>query len=255
MLPPADLARALAPLDADVVCLQEVDVDQPRSHRVHQAALAAEALGAPEWAFAPTLAGTPSPWRTWHPLLPTVTTSDASPTSQEASRRGEGVRSRGTYGVAVVSRVPVRSWRVLGLGGSAASLPMRVPDPRTGQPRWWWVPDEPRVALAADLDDATVVTTHLSFSPVPAVRQLRRVRKWAVAAQRPVVVAGDLNLPAAVVGALLGVPGLDREPTYPAPAPRLRLDHVVALDGPAAHTSVQRLDVGDHRAVVATLAV
>ena len=232
-----------------------MDVDQPRSHGVHQVALAAEALGAREWAFAPTLVGTPSPWRTWQPLLPTVATSDAFRTSQGASRRTEGVRSRGTYGIAVVSRVPVRSWRVLGLGGSTASLPMRAPDPATGRLRWWWVPDEPRVALAADLADVTVVTTHLSFSPVTAARQLRRVREWMAGAGRAVVVAGDLNLPPAVVSRLLGVPGLDREPTYPAPSPRLRLDHVVPLDGRAGSTTVQHLDVGDHRAVVTTRGV
>ena len=159
------------------------------------------------------------------------------------------------YGIAVVSRLPVGSWRVLGLGGSTASLPMRAPDPRTGRLRWWWVPDEPRVALAADLADATVVTTHLSFSPVTASRQLRRVRGWVAGAGRAVVVAGDLNLPPVVVSRLLGVPGLHREPTYPAPSPRLRLDHVVPLDGRDRDTTVQHLDVGDHRAVVTTLAV
>lgn len=239
------------------MCLQEVDVAQQRSHGVHQPALAADAFGAREWGFAPTLAGTPSPWRTWHPLLPAVATGAALPTSPDRGTRGEeSTSARATFGNALVSRAAVRAWHVLGLGQGRARLPVRAPDPTKGRHRWWSVPDEPRLALAAELDDVTVVTTHLSFSPATAVRQLRRMRGWASALPRPVVVAGDLNLPGAVAGPVLGGPGDGGYATYPAVAPRVRLDHVIPLDGvPAEHTQVRRLSVGDHLAVVLALVV
>ena len=56
-------ADAVAALDADVLALQEVDRDQPRSHGVDLTKAAAEAMGAQHHVFAPTLHGTPG--RRW----------------------------------------------------------------------------------------------------------------------------------------------------------------------------------------------
>jgi endonuclease/exonuclease/phosphatase family metal-dependent hydrolase len=242
-MPAAQVAAALAALDADVFCLQEVDVAQPRSHRAHQVEVAAEALRAPYWRFAPALTGTPSPWRTWHRLVP-------------HTRDAGGPADRPMFGNAVLSRRPVRAWHVLGLGSGRARLPLRAPGP-DGAARWWWVPDEPRVALAAELDGVTVVSTHLSYSPPTAVRQLLRLRAWTARLPGPVVVAGDLNLPGGLPARLLGGRGLVAGPTYPAVDPRLQLDHVLALPSAGPVTAVasrtQRLDVGDHLAVVASL--
>ncbi|NBY38397.1 MAG: hypothetical protein EBQ63_02460 [Actinobacteria bacterium] len=48
----------------DVLGLQEVDQNQVRSSSVNQTQLIAEELGAPFWAFSPTLMGTPGEsWR------------------------------------------------------------------------------------------------------------------------------------------------------------------------------------------------
>jgi endonuclease/exonuclease/phosphatase family metal-dependent hydrolase len=187
-LPVADLAAAFAGLDADVLALQEVDAAQPRSHCADQAAVVAGAVGAVDWRAAATLAGTPGPVRTWRPLVPPLL-------------RGPGAAPAQPYfGIALLSRLPVRRWSVLGLGAGRARLPMRAPDPRTGRPRLWWIPDEPRAAVAAELDGLTVVATHLSFSPPTAVRQLRRLRAWIAELPGPVVVAGDLNLPGSLPG-------------------------------------------------------
>ena len=51
-------------LDADVLGLQEVDLDQPRSGGLDLTALAAEALGAADHRFAAAVVGTPGEaWR------------------------------------------------------------------------------------------------------------------------------------------------------------------------------------------------
>ena len=55
--------NATTPLDADVLALQEVDRDQPRSHGVDLTKAAAAAMGAQHHVFAPTLHGTPG--RRW----------------------------------------------------------------------------------------------------------------------------------------------------------------------------------------------
>ena len=228
-----------------MVCLQEVDVAQPRSHDTHQVQVAARSLGTTQWRFAPTVAGTPSPWRSWHRLSP----ADAAFGPDSAP-----VSVRPLFGNAVLSRLPVRRWEVLPLGHGRARLPLHLPGP-DGVARWWWIPDEPRVAVAAVLDGCTVVGTHLSFSPATSPVQLRRLRRWAATLPGPVLVAGDLNLPGALPARLLGGRRLVTADTYPAPAPRLQLDHVVGPPGSRAEDVVVRaLAVGDHRAVAATVA-
>ncbi len=240
VLPADRIGAALAGLDVDVLAVQETDAAQPRSGSADQPALVAAALGAADWRAAATVAGTPGPVRSWTPVDPPVL-------------RGPGDPLPGPlYGIALVSRRPVLAWSVLPLGGGRARLPVRATDPRTGQARWWWIPDEPRVALAARLDGVTVVGTHLSFAPPTALRQLRALRRWAAALGGPVVVAGDLNLPGALPARLLGGVPLVREATFPGAEPRVQLDHLVSLGAePAGPGSTVGLAVGDHRGLVA----
>jgi endonuclease/exonuclease/phosphatase family metal-dependent hydrolase len=114
--------------------------------------------------------------------------------------------------------------------------------------RWWWVPDEPRAAVAARLESLTVVATHLSFAPVTDARQLARLRRWVEQLPGPVVVAGDLNLPGGLPSRLLRATPLVRGATYPAAAPRIQLDHLLLSGrGPGGGDgSLRALDVGDH---------
>ncbi|MGY1704022.1 endonuclease/exonuclease/phosphatase family protein [Geodermatophilus sp. SYSU D00697] len=242
LLTPGELRTAVEGLDVDVLAVQEVDAGQPRSHRTDQAAVLAEGLDAAHWRGAVTLTGTPDPFRSWTPAEPAV--------------RGPHPAAAGpVYGVALISRLPVLDWSVLGLGTGRARLPVQGPDPRTGGRRWWWVPDEPRIALAARLAHLTVVTTHLSFAPHTAVRQLRRLRRWLAGIPGPVVLAGDLNLPGTVPARLLRATSLVRAPSFPAADPRVQLDHVLALgDGLRARDGGTRvLPVGDHRALTVTV--
>lgn len=238
----AGLRAALADVDVDVLAVQEIDVGQPRSHRLSQPAEVAAALGATDWRFAATVDGTPDPFRSWRPVDPPLLTGSGS--------AGAGPR----YGIALFTRVPVRRWSVQALGAGRARLPIHAPDPRTGRGRWWWFPDEPRIAVAAELDGCTVVGTHLSFAPHTAVRQLLRLRRWAEVLPGPVLLAGDLNLAGPVPARLLGATRLVSAPTYPGARPRLQYDHVLALT-PLAATApdVRELAVGDHRLVTVTV--
>ncbi len=239
------LAAAVDGLDVDVLAVQEVDAGQPRSGGTDQAAVLAGALGGTDWRAAATLTGTPSPFRgTWTAADP-------------AALRGPGtVVTAPAYGIALVSSRPVRQWASLGLGVGWARLPVRAPDPSTGRARLWWVPDEPRIAVAACLDGLTVVATHLSFSPPTAIGQLRRLRRWTASLPGPVVLAGDLNLPGNLPARLAGGTRLVSEASFPASAPRTQLDHVLALDGglTGSDAAVHALAVGDHRALTVTVA-
>jgi endonuclease/exonuclease/phosphatase family metal-dependent hydrolase len=239
-----ELAAAVAELDADVVAVQEVDVGQPRSHGVDQPVVLAAALGAADWRYAATVVGTPEPdpARSWVPIEP-------------VGLRGPGGPVRGPrYGVALFSRVPVRCWHVLGMAAGRARLPIRAPDPDSGQVRTWWFPDEPRAAIAAELDGLTVIGTHLSFAPHTAIRQLHRLRVWSSRFSGPVLVAGDLNLVGSLPAIITGGERLFCGPTFPAPVPRLQLDHLLSLnDLTGTDQDVRWLGVGDHRAISATV--
>jgi endonuclease/exonuclease/phosphatase family metal-dependent hydrolase len=226
------LAAAVRFLDADVVGLQEVDRDQPRSHGADLAAVAAAAMGATEHRFVAALAGTPG--GTW-----TAATGTVEPGSP-------------AYGIALLSRYPVVSWKVIRLPAPRAGLPMRLP----GSRRPVWVRDEPRVAVAAVVDGPfgvfSVCTTHLSFLPGWSAAQLRRITRWLGGLPGPVVLMGDLNMGRRQAARVSGLRGLATAPTFPIDEPRRQLDHVMArgalqVTGPA---ETPRLPMSDHRPLV-----
>ena len=264
----APLRRAVAALDADVIGLQEVDVDQPRSGRVHQVRTVAEALGAPHWHFAASVVGTPGE-RVWDPADESHDHS-SHPHLRWVPGHGRSVRAGETadigpesdeptgplYGVGLVSRLPVLEWRTTRFEAAPWTLPLLVPaQPR---PRLVRVPDEPRAAVAAVVEGRhspfTVVTAHLSFVPGYNIRQLRALRRWLVDLPRPLVLLGDFNLPGTVPARVTGWTPLVRQRTYPSMGPRVQLDHVLA-DGFTAHQlatavpEVHLLPVSDHAAV------
>ncbi|WP_162599771.1 endonuclease/exonuclease/phosphatase family protein [Nocardioides solisilvae] len=239
-----DWAADAATLAVDVVAAQEVDHLLPRSGGVDQTALLREALsgGGDAWhsRFAAAVHGTPGD----------ITTMRSAP----ATRLAEP-----SYGVALLSRHPVTEWHELRMAPSAVKVP--VPRPSWTDEPLVVVPDEQRVALAARVEApggaVTVVTTHLSFVPWRAAGQLRELVAWARGLPRPLVLAGDLNLPAPVVERLVRGAGLRRVPTgptYPARRPVGRLDHVL-VDGlvPVGEASLHRLAASDHLAVVVAL--
>src|SRR5918997_1019118 len=116
------LAASVKELNPDVLGLQEVDRDQPRSMGADLTAVAAEAMGAPEHQFVAALAGTPG--GTW------------------MAATGEEQPGSATYGIALLSRYPVVSWR----GVRPPALRRRGPVLFRGAPPPQLVGDEPRVA-------------------------------------------------------------------------------------------------------------
>lgn len=242
------LRAAVAELDADVLGLQEVDVHQPRSGRVHQVRSAAEASGAEHWRFNPSVVGTPG--------IPGWVEADDD--HQRASDAGEDLGP--LYGVGLVSRLPVLEWRTTRFDPAPLSMPLLIPaEPR---PRFIRVHDEPRAAIAVVVEGErgtfTVATAHLSFVPGYNVRQLRALKRWVADLPRPLVVLGDFNLPGRLPARITGWTPLLRRPTYPSMRPRVQLDHVL-VDGltaaqlASARTDVRILPVSDHAAVTVDL--
>jgi endonuclease/exonuclease/phosphatase family metal-dependent hydrolase len=232
------LRQALAGLRADVVGLQEVDRGQPRSHGLHLTREVAAGMGvaAGGWRFVPALVGTPGvAWRA---------ATDADADGADAA-----------YGIGLVSRLPVRQWRVLRLRAARVRSPVVPP----GSRRVLWLRDEPRVGLAAVVEGPagpmTVVTTHLSFVPGWNGVQLRRLVQGLRGLPSPQVLLGDLNMPPPVPRALTRWQVLARTPTYPAWEPRIQLDHVLATGGLPAVAGVEtpELALSDHRALLVEL--
>jgi len=128
---------------------------------------------------------------------------------------------------------------------------------------------EPRAAIVARVAvrgmEVSVAVTHLQHWPKrhrhlahDAPEQLRAVLDALVALPTPRVLLGDLNLGPPAVAPILAETGFvlaEHGPTYPADAPRLRLDHV-AVHGFVVRRAwvAERAPVSDHRAVIAELA-
>ncbi len=230
------LTEAVKTLDADVLALQEVDRNQPRSHGADLTATAAEAMGAVDARFVAALAGTPG--GAW-----TVST-------------GEDPDDSPGYGVALLSRYPVLSWDVVRLSAARAGIPMWLPGTR----RPILVRDEPRVAVTAVIDapagQLTVCTTHLSFVPGWNRRQLRQVMGTLPAGPEPLVLLGDLNMTSRPAVRTSTLTSVATAPTFPVGRPTRQLDHVL-VRGPLHATGpaeAVRLPLSDHRALVVTLA-
>jgi endonuclease/exonuclease/phosphatase family metal-dependent hydrolase len=243
---PDALSRSVQALGADVVALQEIDHLQPRSGGRDQLGDLLSALGSDgeQWTghFLPTLVGTPGLVRTWRP----ATSPDPA--------QGEPA-----YGIAMLTRLPVRAWHSLRLTSYWGRLPMLVPTPR-GRMVPMLVPDEPRAVLGAvvetELGLMTVLGTHLSFLPPRGALQLRRLVGWSRALPGPQILLGDLNLPGALPSAVSRWRRLADGPTFPARAPRNQLDHALSRGlGPAVVATARTVygEVSDHRAVVVEL--
>lgn len=229
------LTEAIEQLDVDVLAVQEVERNQPRSHGVDQTALIAKALDAGEYRFVAALDGTPG-----------------EPGWTPATGPGE---SGPQFGVALISRRPVLEWHVLRMRPARGRFPLAIP---SRPPQVLWLHDEPRVAVAAVLAEPriTIACTHLSFVPTSSVRQLLTLRRWLSELPGPQVLLGDLNLPGAAGRRLTGWSPLLSSPTFPAGAPRLQLDHALANGLPAGSRAtgrVRAMPISDHRAVLVDL--
>jgi endonuclease/exonuclease/phosphatase family metal-dependent hydrolase len=226
------LAAAVKSLDADVLGLQEVDRDQPRSMGADLTAVAAEAMGAPEHQFVAALSGTPG--GTW------------------MAATGEEQPGSASYGVALLSRYPVVSWRVVRLSPLRASVPMWSRLTR----RPFLARDEPRVAVAAVLDGPfgqfTVCNTHLSFIPGWNAVQLRRLVRSLTGTREPLALIGDLNMERRQATLISRMRPIASAATFPADRPRRQIDHVLVRGGLQATGPAEavQLPLSDHRPLV-----
>jgi endonuclease/exonuclease/phosphatase family metal-dependent hydrolase len=225
---------AIASLDADILGLQEVDRNQPRSGHADLTAIAAAAMGASHWHFVPALVGPPATW---------------------SAATGEEDPDSAAYGIALLSRYVVRDWRVVRL----PSAPVRTPHHSPGRVLPRWIRDEPRVAVVAEVETPRgpidLVTTHLSFLRPWNTRQLRRLMSALVPHPHPLVLLGDLNMRSRTATRITGMAPLAAGATFPADRPLVQIDHILGDRAPSPRAGrVVRLPVSDHRALVVDIA-
>ena len=241
------LARAVQSLGSDVYGFQEVDHFLPRSQSRSQMRDIAETIGARDWAMAPSVIGTPGEkWRKRNSDEPEIITNLSS----------HSQLMHECYGIGIVSKIPVRSWHILSLGNSPVGMPLVVPGDETGKGkiRFIYVKDEPRIALAAVLENGwTVINTHLSFVPGVNVAQLIKVKKWAkkLAEENGTepIVLGDLNLPKnlPVLGSQWN--SLHTQNTYPSWGAKIQFDYILSESLHSSDThpiSYSHTGISDH---------
>ena len=229
---PDRLAEAVKQLDADILAVQEVDLDQPRSGMADLTAVAAEAMGAVSHRFVAAISGTPG--ATWM-----AATGDEQP-------------GTAAYGIALLSRYPAESWQVVRLPRIPMRFPMYLPGPNRVQV----VDEEPRAAMIGRLDTPlgplTVANTHLSFVPGWNRMQLRRLVRDMRGFPAPRVLMGDLNMVPATVARWCRLRPLATALTFPADEPDRQLDHILT-DDPGLRVEqccAPTLSISDHRALV-----
>lgn len=230
------LVEAVRELDADILALQEVDLDQPRSGMADLTAVAAEAMGAVSHRFVAAISGTPG--ATWM-----AATGDEQP-------------GTAAYGIALLSRFPAESWQVVRLPRIPVRFPMYLPGPNRVQV----VNEEPRAAMVGCLDTPlgpmTVANTHLSFVPGWNRIQLRRLVRDIRGFPAPRVLMGDLNMVPETVRRWTRLRPLATGVTFPADAPDRQLDHILTDDHSlrVARCCTPELPISDHRALVVDVA-
>ncbi len=234
-----DVARfgdAVKRIDADVLALQEVDRDQPRSLQADLTTVAARAAGAVDQRFVATLHGEPGTW---------------------TAASGMEQPDIAAYGIALVTRLPVTAWHVTTL----PALPYPVPVVHPGHRLPQVTRDEPRAALAAELDGPegplTVVATHLSFIPGWRALQLRALVRVCRSLPRPLVVLGDLNQGPSHASRVTGWRPIAQALTFPAGEPTRQIDHVLVDGEVRALGPAVAMDAGvsDHRALLVDVAL
>ncbi|WP_319435050.1 endonuclease/exonuclease/phosphatase family protein [Mycobacterium sp. RTGN5] len=226
------LSACIRRLDPDVLALQEVDIDQPRSSLADLTAIAAAAMGAVSHRFVAAISGTPG--ATW------------------MAATGSEQPGTAAYGIALLSRYPAMSWQVLRLPRIPVRFPMYLPGPNRVQ----IVNEEPRAAMVAQLDTPlgvmTVANTHLSFVPGWNHVQLRRLIRDLRGLPGPRVLMGDLNMSSSARVRRTGLHSLATAPTFPLQCPDRQLDHILTdHDGlVATDVSTPVLPISDHRPLV-----
>ena len=214
----------------DLLAIQEVDDLQPRSGGIHQTRVIAELMGSDYWHYQPTLFGTPG--------------GEWSTTQKEESP---------TYGIALISRIEVKEFHIKELGTAPFGAPLAIPTERGIRIRY--VPDEPRVVIAAELIDGTIVaTTHLSFVPGFNIKQLRAAERWLRTLGKRVILMGDFNLPWGLASKATPLETLTQSKSYPSWSPKVQFDYILASRGIEGREIVHgQAKISDHRPISAVI--
>ncbi|MTA07758.1 MAG: hypothetical protein F2521_03610 [Actinobacteria bacterium] len=213
------LQSEIKELQSDVIGLQEVDYFLERSGNHNQVANVALMMNANDWAFAPSLMGSPDEdWRNPNSNDQKVVT-DKDPESSPA------------YGIGMVSSIPVIQWHRLDLTGSPVGVFMAFPV--DGKMKKFYVRDHPRSALAAQLENGwLIINTHLSFVPFFNLLQLIKIKRWAnklgVADKNKVLIMGDLNIPFRKVVTGFKWNSILNHKTFPSWQPKVQIDYFLS---------------------------
>jgi endonuclease/exonuclease/phosphatase family metal-dependent hydrolase len=220
------IAQDLAVGNSDfVIGVQEVDAYQDRSDQVFQVAEIASELSAKYFGFLRCVIGTPGfSWRKVRKdeanlITDALVQSDDKPPS---------------YGIGLITNIPVLKWEVLALGKSLVGLPLAFPDATAGENvrpkiKFIYVKDVPRFALAAQLENGyTVVNMHLSFVPFVNLYQLWKVKRWLAKMPGKHILLGDFNLPFEIPVKFSKWKSLSPMATYPTWQPKIQFDYILS---------------------------
>jgi endonuclease/exonuclease/phosphatase family metal-dependent hydrolase len=123
---------------------------------------------------------------------------------------------RGTWGIAVLTRLPVLSHEILSLGQPEGELVGRAALMCSVTAPGGW--------------PLRVACTHLS-PRLNSPSQLLRLARHLAGQPGPTVIAGDLNMPRTATWMAGGYTPVLRGRTFPADRPRVQLDHLLASPG------------------------
>lgn len=250
----AALADQIRDIDPDVIALQEVDLGQRRSGRLDQTAVLADLLGWDGHRFAATYAG-PVVGLRRRPRRSALTGRADDVLGPLRALLGAGPAG---FGNALLTRLPVRAWRVARLGRGPAVLTRRGGG-RALDPRSYALSTSTmRNMIAAQIDPVdgaggpgglAVASTHLATRTGTAAAQLAAAWAALAALPGPHVLAGDLNLHAELLAPLGIARDLGEGATYPSGSPARRIDHILTDPWP---TGADGLPVSAQEAVSRT---
>jgi endonuclease/exonuclease/phosphatase family metal-dependent hydrolase len=237
-----------------VIGVQEVDAYQDRSDQVFQVGQLASELGAKHFAFVRCVIGTPGfKWRRVRKDEAILITNSGS------TNYGVSGDNPPSYGIGLITNIPVMKWEILPLGKSVVGLPLAFPDPSGGPDvrpklRFIYVKDEPRYAVAAQLENGfTVVNMHLSFVPFVNLFQLWRVKRWLSKMPGKHILLGDLNLPFDLPVKFSKWKSLVSIASYPTWQPKIQFDYILSdnfgvdkLSSESIRPILLHSDISDH---------
>ena len=233
---PQRLRDCVRRLDPDVLALQEVDRDQPRSEHADLTAAAADAMGAVEHRFVAAISGTPG--ATW------------------VAATGREQPGTAAYGIALLSRFPVSSWQVLRL----PRIPMRFPhvlaraqqgdDGRRGTAGGGDRAGAHPAGAADGGEHPSVVRARLESAPAaPTGSRPARPAGPTAARRRPQPHTVRRYTAGRACDALASAA------TFPSAAPNRQLDHIVTDDTGLRGDAVEAelMPISDHRPLLVEL--